>query len=161
MNSTGSDDHRQLRAAYIELIANNIAVDTFVTLVTNETWELPKMHRALKAFLGCADHSLLGKKWYQKPLDCRTEGMFFIEHVKSNTHAHGLLRLPHRHLGDQRDLKTLFEQHWIKFAPGGSVNCQALYDAPGCADYCTKEMAFRHFRDEQMFCTWDVANRQN
>lgn len=161
MNSNSPDRYRELRAAYIELVSKNIAADTFVTLVTNGTWELPKMQRAIKAFVGCVDHSLLGRTWCRKPLDCRAEGMFFIEHVKSNTHAHGLLRLPQRHLDDQRDLKTLFEQHWHKFAPGGSLDFQVLYDAVGCADYCTKEMKFGHFTGEQMVCTWDFVKRQN
>ena len=161
MNSNGPDSYRKQRAAYIELASNGIGADTFITLVTNQTWELSKMQRAIKAFVGCTDHSLLGKKWWQMPVDCRTEGIFFIEHVASNTHAHGMLRLPQRHQDDQRDIKILLEQHWNKLTPGGSLDFQTLHDAVGCADYCTKEMQFEHFRDEQIVCTWDFAKRQN
>lgn len=161
MNSNGPDSYRQLRAAYIELASENIAADTFVTLVTNEIWELPKMRQAIKHVLGRVDHSLLGRNWWKQPWDCRTEGIFFIEHVESNAHAHGLLRLPKRHPDDQRDMTRLFAEHWQNLAPAGSLDFQQLHDAPGCADYCTKEMAFRHFKDEQIICTWDFVKRQN
>lgn len=161
MNNNDPYSYRQLRAAYVELASKNIAADTFITLVTNETWELPKMRQAIKHFLGRADHSLLGRKWWKQPLDCRAEGIFFIEHVTSNTHAHGLLRLPVRHPDDQRDMKTLLAEHWQDLAPAGSLDCQHIHDAPGCADYCTKEMAFSHFQGEQIVCTWDFVKRQN
>jgi hypothetical protein len=38
------------------------------------------------------DRKLLGHTWHEAPAAERTNGVFFVEHVASHTHQHGLLR---------------------------------------------------------------------
>ena len=154
-------NNRNSREAYKQFIAERVELDTFVTLVTNKTYDTPKMQKALKDFLARLDRELLGSQWAKKPMNVRTDGIIFIEHVASNTHAHGILRLPAQHADDMRDVNALIAEVWGKLAPAGNVDIQVIDDRVGCGDYCTKEMKYGHFREDQIVFPSDFANRQN
>lgn len=161
MRAAGDCDYRKLREAYEQFIVERIQPDTFVTLATNKTYSIDQTRHALKDFLSRMDRALLGTQWAKQSMNIRTDGIIFIEHVASNTHAHCILRLPAQHPGDNRDVKTLIEQFWSKLVPAGNVDVQAIHNALGCADYCTKEMKFGHFHGDQIIFPSDFANRQN
>lgn len=140
-------EHRQrLRDSYIET-AGQMQPNAFVTLATNSTSEVLEMTRLIGRFCGMMDRELCGHKWHTLPAAERTDGIFFIEHVKTNIHAHGLLKFPDRH---DVDLPALTALKWNRLTRSGETNFQSIYDAEGVAGYCTKEIERFSFDGDQV-----------
>jgi len=139
------DRREQLRAAYKEL-GLSLQPDAFVTLTTNDYGHIHEVTRLLGRFCGMIDRQLLGHKWLDFPAK-RLDGLFFIEHTKTNIHAHGLLRFPDV---PDADLPFITARKWSRLTETGDTNFQSIYDAPGAAKYCTKEMANFQFDGDQV-----------
>ena len=156
MAQTKNTNYRELRGAYVELMAETIRPNGFLTLVTNDEGSTIGMRKSLKDFFARIDHALLGPKWQKRPKDERTEGVFVIEHVEAKIHAHGLLRLPPH---DENDIHMILGIHWATICPGGNSLLCPVGDAERRAGYCTKEMSLPWFSGDQVVCTWDFMNR--
>lgn len=98
-------------------------------------------------YLAMMDRALLGRKWSQLSPEQRTDGIFIIEHTKSNIHAHGLLRFP---TAKSYDLEVLTLLKWNRLTQSGDTNFQWIYDIEGVAEYCTKEMNSKQFSQDQV-----------
>lgn len=125
-----------LRSAYIELI-ESFNPNAFVTLALNKSSTMEEVTRLIGRFCGMMDRNLLGHKWHKRQPDKRTDGVFLIEHIGTNIHAHGIIRFP------VDDLCTLDAQTmlaWNRLTEAGTTNVQAIHDANRLAWYCTKEM---------------------
>lgn len=105
------------------------------------------MTRLIGEYLAMMDRALLGRKWSQLSPDQRTDGIFIIEHTKTNIHAHGLLRFPSPRTYDLGELTLL---KWNGLTQAGSTDFQSIYDAEAVVDYCTKEMKGFLFNPDQV-----------
>jgi hypothetical protein len=140
-------EHRErLRKAYMEL-AEQMQPNAFVSLATNSHGSVSEMTRLIGIFCGMLDRALLGQKWPTFPVEQRTDGIFVIEHTKTNIHAHGLLRFADP---EKTDLALLTTRKWYRLSEAGTVDFQRIYDVEGCAAYCTKEMRSFLFDPDQV-----------
>mgnify|MGYP000848867969 CR=1 FL=1 len=151
-----STNFRDLRDAYIELMAVTIRPNGYLTLVTNSEGSPASIRKDLKSLLARIDRASLGPRWQKRPKDERTEGVFILEHVETNIHAHGMLRLPQN---DDNDIHMIIGTNWGKLCPGGNSLLLPVGDAKRRAGYCTKEMSLPWFSGDQVICTWDFMNR--
>jgi hypothetical protein len=156
MAQTKDINYRELRDAYVELMARTIRPNGFLTLVTNAEGSTASIRKDLKNLLARIDWALLGPKWQKLPKDERTEGVFILEHIEGRIHAHGMLRLPPH---DEDDIHMTIGTHWAKLCPGGNSLLLPVGDAEVRARYCTKEMSLPWFSGDQVVCTWDFMNR--
>lgn len=73
------------------------------------------------------------------PRDRRTAFILIPEHLNTNTHAHGLIRVAADRLAEFEDMfrapRSLF---WSRLAPAGTHDVQPIYDERGWAHYCLK-----------------------
>lgn len=105
------------------------------------------MTRLIGEYLAMMDRALLGRKWSQLSRDQRTDGIFIVEHTKTNIHAHGLLRFPSP---KTHDLEVLTMLKWNRLTQSGDANFQSIYDEEGAVKYCTKEMNSTLFNPDQV-----------
>jgi len=103
--------------------------------------------RLIGEYLAMMDRALLGRKWSQLSPDQRTDGLFIIEHTKTNIHAHGLLRFP---TAKSHDLEVLSLMKWNRLTEAGDTNFQSIYDVEGIVGYCMKEMSGVQFTPDQV-----------
>lgn len=113
----------------------------------SETSKTLDMTRLIGEYLAMMDRALLGRNWSQLSPDQRTDGLFIIEHTKTNIHAHGLLRFP---AAKSHDLEVLTLMKWNRLTQSGDTNFQSIYDAEGAAKYCAKEMNSPQFNPDQV-----------
>jgi hypothetical protein len=155
MEKDNRKHRQQLRDAYIET-AMRIKPDAFVTLATNDTGVVSEMTRLIGKFCGMMDRELCGHKWYTLPPEQRMDGIFFIEHTKTNIHAHGLLKFPGC---PELDLPLLTARKWSRLTDAGETNFQAIYDTEGVVRYCTKEIKSFAFDEDQMVLVGQFMKR--
>lgn len=143
--------NKQLQDAWVEFTAA-FKPTFFVTLTDPTERNLTVMKSLLSKYCGRIDRALLGKKFEFLPAEERTDGIFFIEHVESNIHAHGLLRVPQV---SEEALGALTKKQWHRVCRDGKCDVQAVYDCDGVARYCTKEMMRFQFNPDQIAFTRD------
>lgn len=146
MEQNTKAQRERLRDAYIKL-GNDMQPNAFVTLATNDYGDVLEMTRLIGEYLAMMDRALLGRKWSQFPAAQRTDGIFMIEHTKTNIHAHGLVSFPN---ADKYDLEVLTLSKWNKLTEAGTIDFQSIYDTQTCAEYCTKEMRSVLFNPDQV-----------
>lgn len=95
------------------------------------------MTKLVGSFAARMDDHALGSEWSKLPISRRANGIFFIEHVRSNIHAHGLVRFPY---GNSWGRELIARKLWADLCPGGSVRLAKIDTLEGAASYCTKEM---------------------
>ncbi|MFK4767099.1 hypothetical protein [Rhizobium sp. ZW T2_16] len=145
--SQPSHDHRNaLRSAHIELI-ESFNPNAFVTLALNKTSSVEEVTRLIGKFCGMMDRKLLGHKWHRLPASDRSDGIFFIEHTRTNIHAHGIIRFP---TSDFLDLARKTILTWNCLTEAGTVDFQVITDLERLGRYCTKEMPNFLYDSDQM-----------
>ncbi|ATN35226.1 hypothetical protein ACO34A_15590 [Rhizobium sp. ACO-34A] len=125
-----------LRSAYIELI-EGFNPNAFVTLALNKSSTVEEVTRLVGRFCGIMDRRLLGHTWHKLSPDRRTDGVFLIEHVGTNIHAHGILRFP---IDDLSVLDAQIMLVWNRLTEAGTTDAKAITDTNRLARYCTKEI---------------------
>lgn len=146
MTQNNRERRQQLRDGYVELV-KQMGPNAYVTLATNDTGEIREMTRLIGKFCGMMDREICGHKFHTYSADKRTNGIFVIEHTKTNIHTHGLLRFPDN---PTVDLPLLAARKWNILTKAGTTDFQPIYDAAGVASYCTKEMANFSFDGDQV-----------
>lgn len=146
MEQNRKQHREELKAGYIEL-ALGMQPNAFIALATNDYGDIPEMTRLIGKFCGMVDRDLLGHKWHTLPAEKRLNGIFFIEHVATNIHAHGILRFPD---GVDADLRLLTERKWNRLTKAGSTDFKPFSDTERCIGYCTKEMKSFLFDGDQV-----------
>lgn len=136
----------KLREEYKNL-ALSMQPNYFVTLATNDFGSVSETTRVLGKFCAMMDRALLGHRWHKAPEQERVDGVFFIEHTRSNIHAHGLLRVPEQ---EGEDMAVLIARKWNRLTEAGSTDVQSIHDAYGVAEYVTKELKSFTFDQDQM-----------
>lgn len=142
---------KKLQQAWVEF-ASAFQPNFYITLTDPTEPHLSTIREKLGRLCGRIDRAVLGKKFTRHLPHERTDGIFFIEHVGSNIHAHGLLRVPKASL-DEFD--ALIKKQWHRVCRDGKHDLQEVYDCAGVASYCTKEMTRFGFNPDQIAFTRD------
>jgi len=118
---------------------------------TRRKVSLEQARRDVGAMLAGVDRRLVGTKFNRKP-DRRTRAVFFFEHVDSNIHAHGLLRVERDRL---LSFHRLFPHSrggcWNKVVPSGSYRLEILDDVRTTVGYLLKE---QHLASDTRMTLW-------
>lgn len=116
-------DSFRTRFAYL-VMAEDMQADTYLSLAANTQMSVGGFKLKLKSFFGRLDRTYLGPRWMKKSFDERTDGIGFIEKVKSHIHVHFALRTPpNAYLWN---LKVNTEEHWNEICPSGSYDVQMI-----------------------------------
>lgn len=142
---------KRLRQAWVEFV-EAFEPNFYITLTDPTEPHLATMREKLGRLCGRIDRALLGKKFARHLPVERTDGIFFIEHIGSNIHAHGLLRVPKASFDE---LGALTKMQWHRVCRDGKFDLQEVYDCAGVASYCTKEMTRFGFNPDQVAFTRD------
>lgn len=143
------NERKQLKEAYMDLM-DDFQPNSFITLATNGDGTIEGMRDLVKDFLARLDRKILGNAWLERPIHERTDGVFIIEHVTSNIHAHGLVRLAKN---DNVDVEAHCKSVWGKLCPGGSVLMEPPSSTHAVARYISKESTGICFLDDQLIIT--------
>lgn len=139
--------HERQHAAY-QILNQKIRPNTFVTLATNQNWTPTKMKKLVGQLFGRMDRWYLGHTWLKEPIYMRTDGIGYIQNVKTNIHAHMLVRF---NKGNHWGREMMIKHHWTRLCEGGSADCQSIYEIKGISDYCSREMRYKNFNaDDQL-----------
>ena len=118
---------------------NDSSFNVAMTLNYNGAVSLGGAGGRIRTLFRDVDRVLLGSR-FNKYKDARTEGLFFFEHVNSNIHAHGLLRVDPRRL---ERFAELFPEDgrglWSSVWHAGTQFTRPAHDPAGFAHYITKE----------------------
>lgn len=129
-----------------------------VSLAINQNASISKAKTLLKNFAGRMDSWGIGTTWSQTHFTQRANGIFFVEHVRSNIHLHGLVHFPYANWWG----RGLMTQHfWRQLCPSGTINMQRPYDVLGAADYITKEMKWHDYDDGQIILLADLMTEKS
>ena len=148
----GYSERKRVKAAYMSFL-EQFEADCFVTLVTNDDGTIEGMRALIRNFLARVDRKMLGNAWLERPRDERTDGVFFIEHVSSNIHAHGLVRMAKN---DKVNVQNHCQNVWGKLCPSGSVLIETPDSERKVAFYITKEFVGGRFADDQIVLTREL-----
>lgn len=113
---------------------------------------IERARQDIGALLARIDGKLLHRNFHEEPKEKRTKAVFFIEHVGSNLHAHGLIRV-------QRDqllkLHRLFPSErggpWNRLVPSGSYRLEMIDDVVTTVGYLVKE---QHLGADDRMIVW-------
>ncbi|HTI66231.1 MAG TPA: hypothetical protein VL460_01650 [Caulobacteraceae bacterium] len=126
------------RSAYSRWLSDptlNIAM----TLNFNRPVSLANARSAIGECFGKVDRKLLGRRFTRRRND-RTTGVFMFEHLKSNLHAHGLLRVQHARLERFSEMFPPTQRGlWSDVWAGGSQWTTDAANPAGFAFYIAKE----------------------
>lgn len=128
----------KLRAAYIQWLPRK-KWNFFLTIKFNTTSSLEAARTNFKRLCQALDRKLIGPK-YGRRNRRRTLIVVASEHIHSNFHFHGMLKLCCKRRPKRRRLEKLLDKLWKRILPSGSVDLQRLCDAKGAAGYMTKEL---------------------
>lgn len=118
-----------------------------VSLAINQNVSISKARTLLKSFSGRMDSWGIGTTWSQTHFTQRASGIFFVEHVRSNIHLHGLVRFPY---ANRCGRAWIAAEIWEDLCPSGTIATKPAYDPMGAADYMTKEMKWHDYDDSQI-----------
>lgn len=129
-----------------------------VSLAINQSASLCRAKKLLERFSGRMDSWGIGTTWSQTHFTQRANGIFFVEHVRSNIHLHGLVRFPY---GNRCGRAWTAQVLWERLCPSGTIAVKPAYDALGAADYMTKEMKWHDYDDDQIILLADLMSEKS
>lgn len=137
-----------LRNAMIKHVTDGNLYNVAVTLQFNQLAVSARRYEWLARRFGARVSEALLRKNYGALTQHRAHGIYFVEHEDTNTHLHGMLKLPHWRVTDAQIEATQVKSDrcWSKLVPAGSIMIKQMHDANGWAEYITKE-----FTDQQFF----------
>ena len=123
-------------AAWLGCMDFNFAVHLFY----NANISLSNARSAVTDCFRNVDRILLGTRFNKKPSSMWTSGVFMFEHLDTNLHAHGLVRVNRDRIAQFNELFPADGRGiWCRSWASGSQTTEMLYDTAGFADYITKE----------------------
>jgi len=129
-----------------------------ITLAINQDASLSKATKLLERFSGRMDSWGIGTTWSQTHFTQRANGIFFVEHVRSNIHLHGLVRFPY---ANRCGRAWVAAEIWKKLCPSGTFEVKPAYYPVGAADYMTKEMKWHDFDGGQIILLADLMSEKS
>lgn len=148
---------KRLRRSYMDF-CNQFEPTDMVSLAINQNVSISKAKSLLKSFSGRMDSWGIGTTWSQTHFTERANGIFFVEHVRSNIHLHGLVRFPYANGCGKAWLAADIWQH---LCPSGTIAMKPAYYAAGAADYMTKEMKWHDFDGDQIILLADFMSEKS
>ena len=148
---------KQLREAYKRLGVQFAPTD-MVSLATNNQYSIHKVRRLVGDLTARLDDWALGARWSSTHYSARANGIFFVEHTRSNIHAHGLVHFPYANRWGRRMMIGHFWQH---LCPSGTCDVRYAYDPLGAADYLTKEMKWLDHDGDQIILLADFMSEKS
>ena len=130
------------RLAYLKM-TDDMQPDIYLSLVANKQIGMAGFKLRLKAFFGHLDRTYLGPKWQKKSRDERTDGIGFVEKVKSHIHAHFAIRTPAN--AYLCNMKVHTENIWNVICPSGTYDVQMITARWGLTGYNTKEQEYENY----------------
>lgn len=117
---------------------------TLATNASNQRWTrhglIPKvraLHRSVDLLDKAVSMDLLGRfYWDEKRRRRRIVGWLVVENENSNIHVHGLIDIGNH---DLKKVRRLFEAHWKKLYPSGSVKLEKASSPNGWQSYTCKK----------------------
>lgn len=162
MSSFSYKEYRQAR--FYNAVMRPVYVDYarkfnghFLTLTSRTCLPVTDFHSRVREFHKRLDQTLLGRNFYKKPPEGRTQGVMFLEQITSHIHGHALVCFA----GDQSDqnLQQICSRIWSELCPGGSalVQPQGLRSP---AEYASKEFeTLEHDDLKQVILFSDFASK--
>lgn len=118
--------------------------DHFLTLASKRSMPVPEFVRLVREFHHHLDRKLLRCPPHRKPLDKRTNGIMFLEQIRTHIHGHAMVRFA------GNEVTTTLREHcaaiWTKLCPGGTIDLKEQYDDQ-LSGYITKEMELWGYDD--------------
>ena len=148
---------KRLRQSYMDF-CNQFEPTDMVSLAINQNYTLNSTKALLREFSGRMDSWGIGTTWSQTHFSHRANGIFFVEHVRSNIHLHGLVRFPYAEIGVRA---RIAEELWGHLCPSGTIVMKPAYDPMGAADYMTKEMKWRDYDGDQIILLADLMSEKS
>ena len=142
--------NRQCRSAYARWM-DDPSLNVAMTLNFNSEISLENARKAIGRCFRDVDRRLLGTK-FTKWRHERITGIFAFEHLQSNLHAHGLLRVKPGRITRFAEMfpdtqRGIWTEVW---APGSQFTTYA-YDPAGFAFYFTKEQRASSLPETTLF----------
>jgi hypothetical protein len=123
---------RDLYRAYVDQFPEH-----FLTLASKGSMPVSEFVRRVREFHHHLDRKLLHRPPHLKPLELRTDGIMFLEQIKTHIHGHAMVRFA------GNEVTTTLREHcaaiWAKLCPGGTIDLKEQYDDQ-LSGYITKEM---------------------
>ena len=148
---------KQLRQAYKKFCVQFDPTE-MVNLAINQNLDLESVKKRLGRFSGRMDSWGIGTTWSKTHVSGRANGVFFVEHVRSNIHLHGLVHFPY---GNRYGRTLVAQDVWSFLCPSGTIKMRRAYDPMGAADYMTKEMKWRDYDDRQIILLADLMSEKS
>ena len=148
---------RQLRQAY-KAFGVQIDPTDMVSLATNQTYSIDRVQHLVGDLAARLDDWALGARWNTSHHSQRANGIFFVEHTRSNIHMHGLVHFPYANRWGRRMMTQHF---WRHLCPSGTIDMQRPYDVLGAANYMTKEMKWRDYDGGQIILLADFMSEKS
>ena len=132
----------EIRNAYWQVF-QSINPEFAITLTANQWYRSPSAIRNdIRRFHGTLDRLILKRNWHRLPSEQRSDAIWIAEHVDSNGHCHGALRLP---MGCEGTLSAdemfgFVHDIFTRVVPTGSVDVKSIYDARGWWNYMAKDL---------------------
>jgi len=127
-----------LRDRYAEWLGDP-SFNVAMTLNFNVSCRIKNATSIIQNIFGKVDRELLGSR-FNTFKSGRTEGVFFFEHVNSNTHVHGILKVQPDRL---EKFMNIFPSNgrglWSEVWKPGTQCTKLTYDPAGWVRYITKE----------------------
>lgn len=146
---------RENFARWLDDPSYNIAL----TLNFNSPVSLTNARGAVGKLFGVVDRKLLGAR-FNKYTTGRVDGVFVFEHLDSNIHAHGLLKV--NPISVER-FASMFPENgrgpWSEIWKAGTQYLKLAYDPSGFAGYISKEQ-FASSAPETMLFLRDFYAKQ-
>ncbi|MCM5553348.1 hypothetical protein [Pleomorphomonas sp. NRK KF1] len=110
--------------------------DHFLTLASSACLPVSEFHKLVSEFHKRLDRRLLGRSFYKKPWQDRTQGIMFLEQITTHIHGHAMVRFAVRK--PDAELEDICRDIWRSVCPGGEVKVQRQ-GVTSPARYATKE----------------------
>jgi hypothetical protein len=116
----------------------------FLTLASSVCLPVSEFHNLIREFHKRLDRSLLGRCYYKKAWNERTQGIMFLEQITSHIHGHALVNFA----GNRSDVElgNICHEVWREVCPGGEAKVQRQGEKSP-ARYATKEFENREHDD--------------
>lgn len=132
----------ELQMAWVDFLEaqnHNIAV----YLAFNDFVEVDAALKALRNYMAKVNRLIVGRNWDNRASQ-RIKGFFAVEHVRSNLHFGGSVRIVDKDLWEASRVMTAA---WKDIALKGSSNIGPIRDQLACHIYNTKELRSENARD--------------
>lgn len=115
--------------------------DYFITFVFNTNISPESAQKRIDFWCQKINRKIAGPRWHKKDRSDLLQIFFNAEHINSNIHYHGLIKLPNNNTWSKWKLLWLMHTLWAKLSPAGNIDLKKILtqsDNIKFCDYSTK-----------------------